>query len=372
MVALGPLWARWESWQQRFRWAVRRLLGVPVRPRIHPYLGWGTPHQVRIRARVLEHRPLPNPKLARGLFGGIWASVLRYRTAEIPGVQVQIHCNGHRIVEASTDDEGFVDVTCALDSSGGPGPLTPGWHNVLLSTRLGKREHTIPCQVWVAALDPSVEPSAQGRAQIRAPLVISDIDDTIIDTHVTSRLSRARSLFLGEITKRPPFVDVAQAYQALAGGRPVFYVSSSPVNVHDHLTHWLEHHQMPRGPLLLRDWGPSMQGFAPDGTHGHKQQKVEGILHSLPVQSFILVGDSGQEDPVIYQQIVQNNPGRIAGVAIRKVPSKPHRVAVLNEIRIQWPKTYPDIPFLLFEHSRELLRFVDQIHPNTNPGTVAT
>ena len=66
--------------------------------------------------------------------------------------------------------------------------------------------------------------------------VISDIDDTVLQSKATSYLQAARLLFLENARTRLPFAGVAAFYQAMQKGlgnqfNPIFYVSSSPWNV---------------------------------------------------------------------------------------------------------------------------------------------
>ena len=59
--------------------------------------------------------------------------------------------------------------------------------------------------------------------------VISDIDDTIVQTKVTRKVRMIVSLALSSARTRKPFPGVAAFYRALhAGVNPVFYVSNSP------------------------------------------------------------------------------------------------------------------------------------------------
>ncbi|MEQ9307341.1 MAG: App1 family protein, partial [Marinoscillum sp.] len=51
----------------------------------------------------------------------------------------------------------------------------------------------------------------------------------------------------------------------------------------------------------------------------HKIDKIQKILNAYQGVPFVLVGDSGQKDPEIYQKIVAENPGRISQVYIRDV-----------------------------------------------------
>jgi len=150
--------------------------------------------------------------------------------------------------------------------------------------------------------------------------VISDIDDTVLQTGATSVRSLAKQVLFGNAYTRLPFEGVSAFYEALnRGGNPLFYVSSSPWNLYDVLVEFMELNDIPLGPIMLRDWGVSATELLPT-THGaHKQDAIRQILETYPKLPFILIGDSGQEDPEIYRQVVRDFPGRVLSIYIRDV-----------------------------------------------------
>lgn len=309
--------AAWDRWSRR----VRRRLGVAQPLRILPYRGYGTPERALIRVRVLEDRHVKPSHLRRTLVGSAIASYKRYATREIAGAHVAVHWGGKRW-EGTTDEEGFLELWVPPPES-----VVPGWN-----------------QVEVELLSPEPE----GVATVSAPVlvagarstfgVISDIDDTVIATGVTNPLKRAWALFLTEHRTRLPFEGVDAFYTALRDGpeggadNPIFYVSSSPWNLYEHLDEFMALHRIPVGPLLLRDWGLSRHGFAPGGGHSHKLDKIRGVLETFERLPFILIGDSGQEDAEHYRTIVREFPGRIRCVYIRNVPARSGRARELSRI----------------------------------------
>jgi phosphatidate phosphatase APP1 len=121
---------------------------------------------------------------------------------------------------------------------------------------------------------------------------------------------------------RLPFPGVAAFYRALERGatgadaNPIFYVSSSPWNLYDVIDGFLEAQRIPTGPLLLRDWD---FGRLTNRHAGHKGTAIREIFDTYPELPFVLVGDSGQEDPEIYTRLVREHPGRVKAVYIRNV-----------------------------------------------------
>ena len=118
---------------------------------------------------------------------------------------------------------------------------------------------------------------------------------------------------------------------------PVFYVSSSPWNLHAFLLAFIRHQDFPLGPVLLRD----LLG----NRHGREQKhtRIREVLDLHPDLSFVLLGDSGEHDPQIYADIVREYPDRILAVYIREVRLDPGdgRVEVVSDA---WDS---DVPFVL-------------------------
>jgi phosphatidate phosphatase APP1 len=300
---------------------LRQKLGIAPPLRILPYRGYGTAERAVIKARVLEDRHVRPPQQRHTLVGSAIASYKRYMTREIAGAHVAVRW-GDKRWEGTTDEEGFLELWVPP-----PDGVRSGWHMVELEL-LSPEAHGVP---RVAA-----PVRVAGRAAEYG--VISDIDDTVIVTGVTNPLKRAWALFLTEHRVRLPFPGVDAFYAALQGGRgsaadnPIFYVSSSPWNLYEHLDEFLGLHKIPPGPLLLRDWGLSRHGFAPGGGHSHKLEKIRGLLETMERLPFILIGDSGQEDAEHYRTICREFPGRILCVYIRTVPGHPRRAEELERI----------------------------------------
>jgi phosphatidate phosphatase APP1 len=63
----------------------------------------------------------------------------------------------------------------------------------------------------------------------------------------------------------------------------------------------------------------------------HKPKEIKQILESYPQLNFVLVGDSGEEDPVIYHEVVKQFPGRILTIYIRDV-QVPERGKIAVEV----------------------------------------
>ncbi len=185
--------------------------------------------------------------------------------------------------------------------------------------------------------------------------VISDIDDTILKTGVTSFLKWRvihNSLFKNA-HNRISLEGAPQFYRQLHDGKtgneqnPMFYLSNSPWNLYMYLKTFLEINDFPKGPVLLRDFRtPFDRSLKPEKPH--KQKEILNILKTYPHLNFILIGDSGEHDPRIYTDIAAQFPDRILATYLRSVKhrKKMERVhSIVDE--------FTTVPVVSVEKSKE-------------------
>ncbi len=287
---------------------------------IHAYRGHGTPEVLYLKGRVLEEREVGGAVTDTGL-RNLRVMARRFRSDEIQRARVRARCAGVE-QEVVTDGEGFFDLRIVPSA---PLERDQVWHDVELELLGPKARGQGPVGATGQVLVPPPD-AAFG--------VISDIDDTIVRTSAFNTLTMLRIVFLSNAYTRLPFEGVAAFYQALqegdsgAGFNPIFYVSSSPWNLYDLLVEFLDVHEIPTGPLFLKDLGFAGTGFQLGGHQAHKRRQIELLLATYDTLPFILIGDSGQEDPEIYRQVVRDYPGRILGIYIRNVTAESRRRAV--------------------------------------------
>ena len=208
----------------------------------------------------------------------------------------------------------------------------------------------LPDKEWVEYQVELLEPArpgvdrAKGSGEILVPPasarfgVISDIDDTVIQSRVSNFLQAARTVMLGNARTRLPFPGVAGFYQALRNGatgdekNPIFYVSSSPWNIYDVIAEFMDLQKIPRGPILLRDWDIAFGALSADRHFNHKGIAIRNIMNLYPELSFILIGDTSQHDPEIYKQIVAEFPNRVRAIYIRDVTRNPERSTAVQKL----------------------------------------
>lgn len=286
---------------------------------IHAYRGYGTQARVRVRGRVLEDASIPAASERDLAWHNVLNTLRRFESDEVPGARVRLTLGG-ATQELVTDGEGYFDTWIAPRQAL---PADALWHDAgleLLAPRDPAR--TAPTAVGRVLVPPATAKFA----------VISDLDDTVVRTGATSARALLRSVFLENARTRLPFPGVAALYQALRDGasgdenNPIFYVSSSPWNLHDVLSEFLAIREIPEGPIMLRDWGLTDRELLPTSHGSHKLEAIRDIIELYPTLPFLLIGDSGQEDPEIYREVVARYPSRITAIYIRNVTPDASRV----------------------------------------------
>ena len=171
-------------WHRR-GWRVRLLAftsyGVGGGP---PGTGW-----VRVIGRaLLTDAPGPEAEMVRG-----WR---RFMTLPLDGVAVEIAVGGHRGT-VRTGNGGYVDTTVRVD-------LSPGWHDMLMSTHHGE-----PSRTTVRVVGPDERVG-----------VVSDIDDTVLVTALPRPLRAFWNTFARHESTRRPVTGMPDLFRHLRGDGP--------------------------------------------------------------------------------------------------------------------------------------------------------
>lgn len=291
------------------------------------YRGFGSPRAVWLTGRVLRQNELVSPADEAPFWDNLSASVSRFLTDEVGGITIRIETFG-QVFRTVTNNEGYFDITIdpAIELPTGrawfpvryalEGVLQPEGYEGISGS--GTREVIKDGQLTIA---PAYSQFG----------VISDIDDTVLVTGATSFWQTLRLTFLENAFTRLPFAGVAAFYRALQGGavttlfNPIYFVSSSPWNLYDLLIDFFRIQGIPKGPILLRDLELSASMLSQEGHHLHKMAMIQKVMAINPELKFVLLGDSGQQDPEIYADIIRYNPGRIVVAYIRDVSRESSR-----------------------------------------------
>ena len=311
-----------------WRWLLH-LLARPVRATgrqgpviVQPYRGYGSREEIFLIGRVFRQPVLGTRRqgVARDLVD-LLRRFLRWGLAEAVLI-VRFYGTEQRI---STDRDGYFRVHMRPARAPSAGQL---WHRIEL-------ELVEPARVM-----------AEGELFIPPQdcryVVISDIDDTVVQTGVANKVIMLWRLFMQGSRSRAAFPGMAALLRALHDGRtghevnPMLYVSRAPWGIYEVLDEFFRLHRIPVGPILfLREWGLTLQNPLPRRAPDHKLELIRNMLalyRDLPV---VLIGDSGQRDPEIYAQIVHEHPGRVRAIYVRNVSRDPTRHRAIQDLAIQ-------------------------------------
>ena len=164
--------------------------------------------------------------------------------------------------------------------------------------------------------------------------VVSDIDDTVVYSHVMSKLRMLVTIAFSNAHTRKPFEGVAAFYRALhARPQSVLLRLEEPVEpvcAARRVPRGCR--ALPEGPLFLRNFGLRMP-------RDHKCVAIAALLAAYPRLPFILIGDSGESDPEVYRDIVRRHPARIRVDLHPLGQPAPDRLAAIEKLIAEVAKT---------------------------------
>lgn len=349
-MPLRALPARLTEWSDHLLTRLTARMGWLPPLQLQAYRSYGTAHKFYLKGRLLADPGLRAATAEDSGWRNFRSMVRRFNSREVANADLVAELPDGSQHLVTTDDEGYF--TLIIEPPALPPPLAYLWYPVPVRVaRLPSafRLPTTPISTNAPVLVPP--PTAEFG-------VISDLDDTVFETSATNIVKMLGRVLLSNAQSKQPFEGVAQFYRQLQQGRtgrpdnPFFYVSSSPWNIYDVLDEFLQLHEIPPGPLLLRDLSLSrLEAPVPPGITGsaaihfaHKLHEIDDILNTYPQLPFVLCGDSGQEDARIYREVVRRHPGRIRAIYIRdvQVPARAALVGpVIEELNIE------QVPMLL-------------------------
>ena len=316
------------------------------------FRSYGTQNHLYVKGRALEDENIDLSK--KGFFNLLWNTYKRFDTDLIKNTHLVLKLPDGRKIATETDNQGYFLIDETIENLG---TLIDenGWLKYEISfaekfpNRRIQKNNKFIGEVMITS-----ETAKFG--------VISDIDDTILHTGLTSQFKWqvAKNTVFKRAEKRIPLEGAADFYEKLKNGKggndcnPIFYVSHSPWNLYLYLEFFLNKNNFPKGPILLRDFvNPFAKKYKPEKPQ--KQKEIINILKTYPKLPFILIGDSGEHDPDIYIEIAEAHPERILAIYMRSVnhTKKMIRVKGLFE-------KYETAPVLLVEKSETAIEHAKQ------------
>lgn len=306
---------------------------------INAYRGYGTTNQVYIKGRIIK-----NKNIVSTVKDNIWENLInsykRFESDEIPNIPISIEYQNKQF-NICTDNEGYYLLQSPIN--GATNTTAAIWEQALISVATPFHASIHQSTISEVLIVPD-------NAQFG---IISDIDDTVLETHVVSKFKMLYHTIFKNAFTRFAFKGVAAWYWALHKGsdgnkyNPIFYVSHSPWNLYDMLNDFMEFNNLPKGVILLRDLTIKAPNKA--ALHlGHKYHQIAQILNTYPNLPFVLIGDSGEKDADIYQAIERAFPNRILAIYIRLVnnPKRTQRMHLIADAQ-------DDIEMILIQNSQQ-------------------
>jgi len=325
-----------QTTDQRKKSSWLNWFGLTDEPAIKVYHGYGYADQLTIYGHVFKLSPLPRIKYRKSVVRNTLALLRLFMVKPYAKIKVQMEWEGSTY-DCVTDKEGFFRFSWK-DTP----PLPKGWREVIVKALKGDKV------------------IAESKGHIFIPHetqygFISDIDDTFLISHSANLRKRLFVLFTQNARSRQPFEGSVKHYQLLAKSNttpdapnPFFFVSSSEWNLYDYILEFSTVNGIPRGVFLLNQLKLFRQ-LLKTGQNNHQTKftRIVRILETYPHQRFVLLGDSSQHDPYIYESIVKHFPKRIHAVYIRDIYEKNRQKAadVLHTIEAA------GVPCCFFKHS---------------------
>ncbi len=218
------------------------------------------------------------------------------------GKLVRLRVAGREAVLGPTGADGHAAAELSLTAVPGEDPPRPWPVEVLLPAGDGRR--------FVGEFFPV---PATGLS------VVSDLDDTVKESRVRDRSELLANTFLRPFRGVP---GMAEVYRRWEGEGAVFhYVSASPWQLYEPLRRFLQDDGFPAGTMDLRRlaFDPSTLRELLAGSGSVKEPAIRALLEAFPDRTFVLVGDSGEQDPELYGALARAYPDRVARVFVRDV-----------------------------------------------------
>lgn len=161
-----------------------------------------------------------------------------------------------------------------------------------------------------------------GRVQLvpdRGLTIVSDIDDTVKVTQVRDRQEMLANTFLREFQAVPGMADLYR--KAAQQNASIHFVSGGPWQLFSPIDEFLRKEKFPPASFAMKKVRLSSPTAVTtlSTSDATKREAIGRLLKAFPQRRFVLVGDSGEQDPETYGRIARENPQAIEAIWIRNV-----------------------------------------------------
>ena len=301
---------------------------------IQAYIGYTDEHITVVGGRVLDDAAVVATQ-TDSWWTNLKNSFRRFISNKVPNQEVVLTI-GNKIHTTLTDEEGYFTFELHYSVLTVEGTTPQLYLN-------------IPCQPKIPAEVIKIDSEY---------IVVSDIDDTIIKTQVSSVLKLKllfNTIFRNQY-QRTAIVGMALVYQHLKQDHLAnfFYISKSPHNLYTYILDFLEFNNYPLGSIILRDFGWHL--LSNKSSFGEKYEELDKLYQRFPSKKFILVGDAAEKDADIYADLAKKHPGQTKGIFIRKIGSAENLIRIQHEVMKS-----SETPLYIFESSESLKAALENV-----------
>jgi phosphatidate phosphatase APP1 len=264
------------------------------------YNGLGTVAGARISGRVLEDKGAGPAKSGESRWRKLRRTLGELESDEIADAQLELSVLG-KTHAVRADKEGLF----TLDLKG---PLAAGAHEVGAKLISPARAASVEAgRLLVYAKKPGVA-------------VLSDIDDTVLQTGVTNKAKMLKRVLLSNAHDLKTYAGAPALYLVWAKrGYPIVFVSGSPINLYSRLREFFSLRGFPTAAVLLKNLGVSKGSDSLFDQKEYKLRRIKEVRGLLPGYRLLMVGDTGEKDPEIYSAARVASPRGVTEILIHRV-----------------------------------------------------
>lgn len=275
---------------------------------LESYAAFGSVEKISVTARVLLKPKKKYRKLNRG-----FRSLM---TVQVPNLPVKIYIDDKPLPTIfQTNYGGYVDEVIDIK-------LSPGKHAIRYVVKSAQNQVLAQTQDVLHIIDEALV--ADKNTNNLRDGIICDIDDTIMVTNIPQITRAFYNILIACPEKRKIVPETFELFTNLKNDLNdpfVIYVTTSPWNMVLNFRNFIQENNLPDFPIIARDLGPTPNEFLTWGDK-HKINTIKKLIDIFPSIKWTLIGDDGQKDKVIYEQIFSEFPKKIASIYIREIKNK--------------------------------------------------
>jgi len=262
---------------------------------------YGNPRTVIVEGRVLEERTVKESQEEDSWLKNTWKKVKLLVNDEVKNEKISLVIGGE-VYENLTDDEGYFEFE--INNTKAP------WKN---------HENI---EIYLDELNVSIHASAFIVDDSVKVGVISDFDDTVIVSDVTSKLNLVKNTFFKNYKQRKLVIGMKEKFEKVlsTSDTPLFFVTGSPKQLYPAIHDFLNYHKFPKRTLITK----KAHGNNADPLFdqlGYKVEKIERLMKLFPQIAWCCFGDNGEKDKEVYSALLKKYPKQIKEIYIRDVDS---------------------------------------------------